>query len=391
MGATTGSLFYQEATVPAAHRDSSAPEPGPFPYSETFQLHSQDESQRTIYLDFTGHTVTGTAWNVLTGVANENYGAYDTDGAPGSFSNAEMDQIQAVWQRVAEDYRPFDVDVTTEEPAAADITRSGAGDAVYGTRLLVTPGGHVYTDYCNSNCGGVAYVGVFDDPTTHSYYQPGFVFTLGVGTGAKNIAEAASHEVGHNLGLSHDGTASLNYYGGHGAWAPIMGVGYYRPVSQWSRGEYSGANNGENDVTVMAANGVSARPDDHSNNRNGATNVAVRPRAGVMETETDVDVFRFKVPNGANGKTTVDVTPWNVGGNTDVRLDLLGPVGGLIATKNPSVAMVSASEATGLGATIKKKLQAGKTYYVRVTGTGYGDPATDGTAATAASDASPWT
>ena len=101
----TGSLFYQEATVPAAHRDSSAPEPGPFPYSETFQLHSQDESQRTIYLDFTGHTVTGTAWNVLTGVANENYGAYDTDGAPGSFSNAEMDQIQAVWQRVAEDYR----------------------------------------------------------------------------------------------------------------------------------------------------------------------------------------------------------------------------------------------------------------------------------------------
>ena len=46
--------------------------------------------------------------------------------------------------------------------------------------------------------------------------------------------EAASHEAGHNLGLSHDGTRKTGYYAGHGDWAPIMGVGYYREVSQWS-------------------------------------------------------------------------------------------------------------------------------------------------------------
>jgi len=30
------------------------------------------------------------------------------------------------------------------------------------------------------------------------------------------VAEAASHEVGHSLGLSHDGTSTATYYQGHG-------------------------------------------------------------------------------------------------------------------------------------------------------------------------------
>jgi hypothetical protein len=34
--------------------------------------------------------------------------------------------------------------------------------------------------------------------------------------------EAASHEIGHNMGLYHDGDQSTPYYEGHGIWAPIM-------------------------------------------------------------------------------------------------------------------------------------------------------------------------
>ena len=44
---------------------------------------------------------------------------------PYSFSTAELQRIQYIWQRVAEDYSAFDVDVTTEAVPLDQITRSG--------------------------------------------------------------------------------------------------------------------------------------------------------------------------------------------------------------------------------------------------------------------------
>lgn len=167
-----------------------------------FELHSKPGSNRVIYLDFTGHVLTGTAWNASKGVDPVNITAYDTDGNPGSFSSAEQAVVQEVWQRVADDYAPFDVDVTTQDPGTAAINRSTASDTVYGARVVVDPTSW-YQSGCG--CGGVAYVGVFDS-ANDGYHQPAFAFTQGVGNGAKNIAEVASHEAGHNLGLSRDGT-----------------------------------------------------------------------------------------------------------------------------------------------------------------------------------------
>ena len=42
---------------------------------------------------------------------------YDLDGDYTTFSDEEQTRIQRIWARVAEDYAPFDVDVTTEQPA----------------------------------------------------------------------------------------------------------------------------------------------------------------------------------------------------------------------------------------------------------------------------------
>ena len=225
-----------------------------------------------IYLDFDGHTITGTAWNASKGVDPVNVSAYDTDGDPANFSTAEQDVVHEVWARVAEDYAAFDVDVTTQEPPQEAIDRAARSDEQYGTRVLIDPDTW-YQSGCG--CGGVAYIGVYDNAGQHDYYQPALVFTKGVGTGAKNLAEAASHEAGHNVGLGHDGTASVGYYEGHGAWAPIMGVGYYRGISQWSKGEYSGANNTEDDYSVIGSHGLALRSDEAGDTTDAAAALAI--------------------------------------------------------------------------------------------------------------------
>ncbi len=207
---------------------------GPFPGEQTFLLHSRPGAARIIYLDFTGHTTSGTSWNSsFTGGASFSTPPYDIDGNTASFSVAELDRIQYIWQRVVEDFAPFNVDVTTEDPGVEALRRANTSDLNYGVRVCI--GGSSY-DWYGAGAGGVAYLNSFNWSTD----TPCYVFTAQLGTGQeKYTAEAISHEAGHTLGLSHDGTTGgAAYYEGHGNWAPIMGVGYYRETVQWSKGQY---------------------------------------------------------------------------------------------------------------------------------------------------------
>ena len=70
---------------------------------------------------------------------NGTHPAMDLGNNEAAFSDAELAQVQDIYQRVAEDYAPFDVDVTTEEPPAADIERTNVGDLVYGIRAMISP------------------------------------------------------------------------------------------------------------------------------------------------------------------------------------------------------------------------------------------------------------
>ena len=190
----------------------------------------------------------------------------------------------------------------------------------------------------------------YDRTSSHAYYQPALVFTKGVGTGAKNIAEAASHEAGHNLGLSHDGTATVGYYQGHGAWAPIMGVGYYRAISQWSKGEYTGANNKEDDFAVIAQNGLGIQVDDHGNATADATALTLGATAkGVYSKDSDVDSFRIDL---AAGTFTFAATS---NGDVDIKLHLVNSAGTVVATADPASGQTNASTPTGLSASITRR------------------------------------
>jgi hypothetical protein len=359
-----GRMYYVEPDAGAEAAPGDHPAAAAHaPVADPFALHSKPDSHRVIYLDFTGHVVTGTAWNDTVGQDPWNVTAYDTDGDPSTFSEAEQAVVSEVWARVADDYAGQDVDVTTEEPSPDEITRDGQADTDYGTRLLIDP----TTDYQGQcGCGGVAYVGVFDDASNHAYYQPALAFTEGVGTGAKNLAEVASHEVGHNLGLNHDGTSETGYYPGHGDWAPIMGVGYDRPITQWSSGEYADANNTEDDLAVMADHGAALRADDHGNDPASATPLALgAATTGIVADRTDVDVFSVDV---ADGTLSITADPAAVEPDLDIKLELLDSAGQVVATADPP-----SNEAGGMSASLSESVTAG-TYLVRVDGTGFGDP-----------------
>ncbi len=376
----TGKLFYREPAATKAELAKSTASPrwakkpvrSAVAAGPAFELHSKPGSNRVVYLDFDGHTITGTAWNTGGKPTTVNVGAYDTDGNTSNWSTAEQDVVRDVWARIAEDYAPFDVDVTTQAPPAAAITRSSSSDQQYGTRVVIDPTSW-YQSGCG--CGGVAYVGVYDNTSQHSYYQPALVFTKGVGTGAKNIAVAASHEAGHNIGLSHDGTGSVGYYQGHGAWAPIMGVGYSKAISQWSKGEYTGANNKEDDFAVVGSNGLALRSDDHGNGTSDATALALGATAnGIYANDSDVDTFRIDLAAGtfnfaANSAAT--------GGDLDIKLQLLNSAGAVVATADPASGQSNSGTPTGLSASISRQVTAGR-YYLRIENTGYGNPLNTG-------------
>lgn len=362
-------------------RTLAAPAPAaqlaPLPYAQTFTLHSRPGSNRVIYLDFTGETIAGTAWNGAYGTSATSFYAepFSLDATSDAFSTAEQDIIQSVWQRVAEDYAPFDVDVTTQDPGAAAIDRVGSADTAFGTRALITDATEIKS---SCSCGGVAYLGVFDATSSHAAYQPAFVFPESLGDSAKNIAEATTHEVGHNFDLSHDGTASVGYYTGHGAWAPIMGVGYSRPVVQWSKGEYSGANMTQDDLAIIPANGAALLADDAGDTTATAVDLGNGPSAtfsGIITTDADLDMLKI---NAGAGPATFALDPAPNSPNLDAQLKLLNSAGTVVATSNPASAMTNADLATGLNAPLSATLPSAGTYYLAVDGVGALAPASTG-------------
>lgn len=168
---------------------------GTYSTSQAFTLNSKPGAARTIYLDFDGFDARGTAWDTTSSPEGVIAAPYDLDGNPNTFSDAERRVVIDVWRHVAEDYAPFDINVTTQDPGQAAITRDGSTDLNFGTRVALTP-----TKTYNCSCGGVAYIANFGTTSRHAYYQPAWVFTKSFGSNAKNLAEAASHEAGHNLG-----------------------------------------------------------------------------------------------------------------------------------------------------------------------------------------------
>ncbi len=339
---------------PASYTD-----PAEFPYNQTFLLHSRPGSKKKIYLDFDGCPDGPKArWGSpsVTGVT-----AYDSDGDPATFSDSERSTIQKIWRLVAEDFAIWDVDVTTEPPSDDAIRILSSGDDTYGVIVGIGPR---KDNSFQSGSGGVAFVGSYKwgDGT------PCWVFNGGY----KGAAEAVSHEVGHTLGLGHDGkTDGTEYYGGHANWAPIMGVGYYVNVAQWSKGEYDNASNTQDDIAVISTY-LSKLTDDIADNMVRAKSISGTTvlEQGIINSSTDKDWFAFKT---GSGLVTLNVKVAAYAPNLDTRLTILDSSGGVVATSAPS----RSSTSDALDSSLVIPLAEGE-YYAVIESSASGTSATTG-------------
>jgi hypothetical protein len=326
-----------------------------------YQLSSRPSAVGVVYLDFDGETVTDANWN------NGNVIAASASGLSAA-------QITEVWQRVAEDYRPFNIDVTTNR---ARYDNAPAGSRM---RCIVTQNSSWY-----GSAGGVAWVGSWRlaGSSNVSATIPCWVFSNLLSLNPRYVAEAVSHEVGHTLGLSHDGLkdASGNvvaaYYSGHGtgntSWAPIMGSGYYSNVVQWSAGNYgTNGNTGsnlENDLAIISdpANRSGYATDDAGGSRTTAE--ALRydgsqvATSGVIERTGDVDMYSFTTAGGSVSFSLV-LESGGVAGQADLdaRATLYNADGNVLADSNPTGSLYPS---------IGVSLPVG-TYYLAITGVGEG-------------------
>jgi hypothetical protein len=122
---------------------------------------------------------------------------YDSGGNPKSFSAKEQADIVDIWRAVSEDYAPWDVDVTSEDPGVNGLLRSSKADLSYGVRVAIGGSGLDWAG--NKDFSGLALDFSFDHFTgpgatiqpPFSGLEPVFAFTQGY-TSAKLVAETVS-------------------------------------------------------------------------------------------------------------------------------------------------------------------------------------------------------
>lgn len=291
--------------------------------------HSKPGAPWTIYLDFDGETgFRSSAW----GMNARNTLGLTTDADFLNFNADEQAIISRTWGRVAEDWAPFDVDVTTRRPISIDST-------VLWSIVGRNPGDFGFSNgVAGASLFRLGYVPFGLQTPTFTFWHP-----LGV-TDHSTIADVITQEAGHMFGLVHDGLDNgVEYYSGHGtgatSWGPVMGAPVARSVTQWSRNEYPGGSprlNGQpfsmqDDIAIIAGK-LGFRADDIGDTVAGAGPLA-QPAAGVITSTTDVDVFALPIANEIH----IEITPFRAGeltdgGNLDVAADILNAAGVVVAS-----------------------------------------------------------
>ena len=326
-------------------------------------LNSNPDAAATLYLDFDGNFEAGSWTNSRGTYRNISTPAFDLDGTPETFSLQERLIIRDAWATVAEDFAPFDINVTTVAPESFEN----------GEALRIAIGGHDNDWY--KATGTPSGTSTFDS-FTNAEPNLAFVFSEAIGINNRTNLEYAtalgnviSHEAGHSFGLEHardfdaSGVLVNEYSVGDAETTPIMGNSFQTDRVNWQRFTTEDARTFQDPMAGIAsdANGFGYRADDHSNQAADATVLDLGGAAGIIEQTSDRDVFVF---NAMTGSYSFELNVAEVSPNLDAKLEIFHN-GRLIAQSDPE---------NEPGASIGKLSLGFGTYYVAVSSHGdYGD------------------
>ncbi len=334
-----------DATLPAESRTL-------FPLSSLPALHSNSAATAKLYLDFDGHFET--QWGVYQNLSSP---VFSLDADLSTFSGWELATLAEVWAIVAEDFAPFNLDVTTVEPASF-----GDGEA-----LRVVIGGS-NSDWFGGGYGGVGTHGGFSNVASNVVY----VFPddhARTRDEATFIADIVSHEAGHALGLDHQALFDANgvllncYRPGANGVDPIMGGSSNANRTTWALGPSTSATTIQDDLAILAGpqNGFGYRPDDHGSLAVDATPLLFtggRAEAhGIITQMSDRDAFHF---HSDGGTAIFNVSPALLGANLVSTAELRSLAGQLLST---------ATSTDAIPAILQAELPAGD-YLLVVSGNG---------------------
>ncbi|MBV1775895.1 pre-peptidase C-terminal domain-containing protein [Burkholderiaceae bacterium DAT-1] len=285
-----------------------APHIGPYNNEDVTKLESKPGSPYVFYLN-TAAVMSGNT--PINGVTKE--------------------QMYRAWQATADQYSMLNLNVTTNKAVydaakAANVTRTGV------------------INFVNQDGRSNAPLHAFGTTSAGTLYRnPATGFDYGYGIGM-----TCAHEVGHEMGMSHDGGGTGGeYYEGIAAyqWGPIMGnywmgASWTNQLFTWSRGEYSTASNQEDDLRIMSVDeGVPYMADDNPTDKplvvGSDGSIDPTRNFGQIERNTDTDTFTFTVQTG--GRLNLRVDPIEYLRMLDVDASILDASGAVVARSNLAV------------------------------------------------------
>jgi hypothetical protein len=315
-----------------------------------------------LYLDFDGN-VGPSGWCGTSGVITT--AVFGTDGDPNTYSAGELTLIDQIWKRTAEDYAPFNINVTTVLPS--DFNNKHA--------LRVAIGGQ---------SGGLNWSGIGGVGCLGSFYNGGssdnivFVHAPNLGNNAKNIGMVNSHEGGHAFGLPHQDSPSGGCGGYHSGGnyngeskGPIMGAPYGSTREIWWKGFEGCGTTDDMAILSNANNGygyvADDEPDvfDQARRIRASTGVFVGDLTGIISKTTDIDIYAFTSPAGS---ASITVSAATLGPNLDANMDLYHDVAG-----TPVLLASVDTAGNNFGGTINFSVPAGKKYIVVKSDGDYGE------------------